>query len=170
MESHPTITRINHCLLYAFDKCNTSHTYVCDECQEIFQFFHDLKISLNPTYNEEIQEFQDRILYYLAHQTRKTYLNAQFNAALLDLNEDGAILVVDYKMKILPKTAHKTKQEFFGKKGWSLHTVLLYTKSKENSEINIQAIDHWSTDARQDAWFSASSLHSVIENLDIKPK
>ncbi|CAB4421320.1 unnamed protein product [Rhizophagus irregularis] len=87
--------------------------------------FQDLKDSLNPLCHEEIQEFQDRILYYLAHQTRKIYLNAQFNAALLDLNEDGAILVVDYKMKILPKTAHETKQEFFGKKGWTLHTVLL---------------------------------------------
>ena len=67
--------------------------------QEIFQFFQDLKSSLNPSYHEEIQEFQDRILYYLAHQTRKTYLNAQFSAALLELNEDGAILVVDYKIK-----------------------------------------------------------------------
>ncbi len=76
-------------------------------------------------------------------------MNAQFNVALLDLNEDGAILVIDYKMKILPKTAHETKQEFFGKKGWALHTVLLYTK--ESSKINIQAIDHWSTDAHQDA-------------------
>jgi len=76
-------------------------------------------------------------------------LNAQFNVALLDLNEDGAILVIDYKMKILSKTACETKQEFFGKKGWALHTVLLYTK--ESSEINIQAIDHWSTDVRQDA-------------------
>lgn len=73
-------------------------------------------------------------------------------------------------MKILPKTARETKQEFFGKKGWALHTVLLYTKPKDSVEINIQAIDHWSTDARQDAWFSASSLHSVIENLDVKPK
>ena len=26
-----------------------------------------------------------------------------------------------------------------------------------------------STDARQDTWFSASSLHVVIENLEIKP-
>ena len=95
-------------------------------------------------------------------------MNAQFNVALLDLNEDGAILVIDYKMKILPKIARETKQEFFGKKGWALHTVLLYTK--ESSEINIQAIDHWSTDVRQDAWFSASSLHFVIENLEIKPK
>jgi len=106
---------------------------------------------LNSSYYEEIQEFQDRIFYYLAHQTRKTYLNSQFNAALLNLNEDGALLVVDYKMKILPKTARETKQEFFGKKGWALHTILLYTKPKESAEINIQAIDHWSTDARQDA-------------------
>ena len=156
--------------MYAFGECNESHTYICNECQEIFQFFQNLKDGLNSSYHNEIQEFQDRILYYLAHQTRKTYLNAQFNAALLDLNEDGAILVVDYKMKILPKSARETKQEFFGKKGWALHTVLLYTKSKNNSEINIQAIDHWSTDARKDAWFSASSLHPVIENLEIKPK
>jgi len=102
--------------LYAFGECNASHTYTCDECQEIFQFFQDLKANLDPSYHEKIQELQDRILYYLTHQTRKTYLNAQFNAALLDLNEDGAILVVDYKMKILPKTARETKQEFFGKK------------------------------------------------------
>jgi len=144
---------INHCLLYAFSECDTPHTYICNECQEIFQFFQDLKVSLDISYHEEIQEFQDRILYYLAHQTRKTYLNAQFNAALLDLNEDGAILVVDYKMKILPKTARETKQEFFGKKGWALHTVLFYTKPEDSSEINIQAIDHWSKDGRQDAWF-----------------
>ena len=40
----------------------------------------------------------------------------------------------------------------------------------DSVEINIQAIDHWSTDAHQDTWFSASSLHSVMENLDVKPK
>ena len=73
---------INHCLLYAFGECNASHTYACDECQEIFQFFQYLKVNLDPSYHEEIQELRDRILYYLAHQTRKTYLNAQFNAAL----------------------------------------------------------------------------------------
>jgi hypothetical protein len=76
-----------------------------------------LKDNLDLSYHKEIQEYQNRILYYLAHQARKTYLNAQFNAALLDLDEDGALLVVDYKMKILPKTARETKQDFFGKKG-----------------------------------------------------
>ncbi|CAB5215513.1 unnamed protein product [Rhizophagus irregularis] len=153
---------INHYLLYTFGECNASYTYICNGYQEVFQFFQDLKPNLNSTYHEEIQEYQDRIFYYLAHQTRKTYLNAQFNAALLDLNKDGGLLVVDYKMKVLLKTACETKQEFFGKKGWALHTVLLYTKPKDSIEINIQAIDHWSTDTCQDIWFSASSLHSDI--------
>ncbi|RHZ49465.1 hypothetical protein Glove_520g3 [Diversispora epigaea] len=109
-----------------------------------------LKRYLKKEYEEHLivtdQEYQNRILYYLAHQTRKVYLNAQFNAALLALDENGAILVVDYKMKILSKTARETKQEFFGKKGWALYTILVYTKSNGDSEINIQAIDHWSTD------------------------
>jgi len=160
---------INHCLLYAFGECNVSHTHACDKCQEIFLFFEELKLELN-TCHQEIQEIQNRLLYYISHQTRKVYLNAQFNAALLDLDENGAIIVVDYKMKILPKSPRETKQEFFGKKGWTLHTVLLYTKSTDNTNIDVQAIDHWSTDGRQDAWFTASSLHSVIESLEKKPK
>ncbi|RGB33245.1 hypothetical protein C1646_761906 [Rhizophagus diaphanus] len=69
---------INHCLLYAFGECNASHTCICNGCQEVFQFFQDLKTNLNSTYHEEIQEYQDRILYYLAHQTRKTYLRVGF--------------------------------------------------------------------------------------------
>jgi hypothetical protein len=160
---------INHCLLYAFGECDASHTHTCDKCQELFLFFEELKLKLNICH-EEIHEYQNRLLYYISHQTRKVYLNAQFNAALLDLDENGAIIVVDYKMKILPKSSRETKQEFFGKKGWTLHTVLLYTKSIENTEIDVQAIDHWSADGRQDAWFTASSLHSVIESLEKKPK
>ena len=30
--------------------------------------------------------------------------------------------------------------------------------------------DHWSDDTRQDAWFTASSLHTVIETMNPKPK
>jgi hypothetical protein len=44
-------------------------------------------------------------------------LNAQFKASLLELNDDGALMVADYKMKILKKSAQETKEEFFGKSG-----------------------------------------------------
>ncbi|RHZ60164.1 hypothetical protein Glove_357g66 [Diversispora epigaea] len=48
---------------------------------------------------------------------RKTYLNAQLNLKLLQLNLDGALLIVDYKIKILPKTS-------------SLHSVIEILEKK----------------------------------------
>ena len=72
-------------------------------------------------------------------------------------------------MKILPKSARETKSEFFEKRGWSLHSILIYTKDSETHNINIQAFDHWFNDTKQNAWFTASSLHSVIETLEKKP-
>ena len=106
----------------------------------------------------------------MAHHARKIYLNAQFNAQFAQLDFDGAIIIVDYKMKILPQKARETKNEWFGKRGWSLHSVLVYTKDIENNKLDIQAFDHWSGDTRQDAWFTALSLHTVIESLERKPK
>ena len=86
---------------------------------------------------------------------------------MLKLDEKGVLIVVDYKMKILPKTACETKQKFFGKKGWTLHSTLIYTR-KSDHQLNIQAYDHWSADTCQDAWFTAFSLYAVIESLKIK--
>jgi len=89
----------------------------------------------------------------------------------MELDERGAVFLVDYKMKILPQSARETKQDFYGKKGWTLHSILVYTKSgKDSSQIDIEAFDHWACDAKQDAWFTASSLHGVIEVLDKKPE
>jgi hypothetical protein len=105
----------------------------------------------------------------MSHHARKTYLNAQLNSNLLQLDLDGALLIVDYKMRILPKSARETKSDFFGKRGWSLHSILVYTKNSETHNLNIQAFDHWSNDTKQDAWFTASSLHGVIETLENKP-
>ena len=51
-----------------------------------------------------------------------------------------------------------------------MHSILLYTKSQNTNNLNINAFDHWSEDTKQDAWFIASSLHEVIETLNEKPK
>ncbi|UZO23638.1 uncharacterized protein OCT59_015970 [Rhizophagus irregularis] len=118
---------------------------------EFFRFITKKAKKLSTDLHEDLDEYQNHLLYYLAHQVHKVYLNAQFNANLLDLDENGAVLVVDYKMKILPKSARETKAEFFGKKGWTLHTILMYTKKSGHQEL-------------------ASSLHAVIESLENKPK
>ncbi|RGB32773.1 hypothetical protein C1646_207202 [Rhizophagus diaphanus] len=72
-------------------------------------------------------------------------------------------------MKILPKSARETKSAFFGKKGWALHSILVYMRKSESHQLDIQVFDHWSADTCQDAWFTASSLHAVIESLQVKP-
>ncbi|CAG8635107.1 1607_t:CDS:1, partial [Scutellospora calospora] len=46
----------------------------------------------------------------------KHFLNAQYKASLASLNSDGAIIITDYKIQILLKTAKETKQEFFVKR------------------------------------------------------
>jgi hypothetical protein len=53
-------------------------------------------------------------------------------------------------MRILPKSARKTKEQFFGRRGWTLHTILVFTKCNA-SQLNVQAFDHWFTDTKQDA-------------------
>src|SRR6266498_5661530 len=106
----------------------------------------------------------------MVHHTRKLYLNTHVQVNLDELDEDGAVIIVDYKMRILPCSARETKSQFFGKRGWSLHSSLVYTKDANNNKLNVQVFDHCSDDTGQDAWFTASSLHTVFKNLDPKPK
>jgi hypothetical protein len=161
---------INHCLPFAFGNCNEEHTLECDECNRIFDLFKELQLLFDEKQQEELKELQEMLKYYLAHLTRKGYLNSQFNANLLQLDNNGILIVVDYKMRILPKRARETKQDFYAKRGWALHTVLVYFKNQENNELEIQAFDHWSNDNKQDAWFTASSFDAVFTSFDQKPK
>ncbi len=73
-------------------------------------------------------------------------------------------------MRILSQSSQETKAAFFGKRGWSLHSVLVYKKNDNYITLNIEAFDHWSNNTKQNAWFTVSSLHAVLKNLKKKPK
>ena len=75
-----------------------------------------------------LEEIKEHLQYFLVHTTWKVYLNAQFKVILANLNENGALFVADYKMRILPRSARETKAEFFGKHEWTLYTILVFTK------------------------------------------
>ena len=159
---------INHCLLFAFGECKQQHFLRCQKCDTFFTIFEDLANQFDTSYHIKLKEYQEQLKYYLAHQTRKAYLNAQFNSTLRELDNEGAVIIVDYKMRILPATARETKSEFFGKHGWTLHTTLVFQKVNENLEI--QAHDHWSFNTKQDIWFTASCFEAVFTTLNPKPR
>ncbi|CAG8601949.1 4032_t:CDS:2, partial [Gigaspora rosea] len=98
---------IDHCLLFAFGD--------------------------NDKYNSQLLEMQEKLKYFFAHHARKYYLNKQYKTSMMSFDSDGAIMIADYKMRILSKTARETKQEFFAKRGWTLHMILVITKEESNS-------------------------------------
>ncbi|CAB5139640.1 unnamed protein product [Rhizophagus irregularis] len=161
---------ISHCLPYAFGKCSEKYTSRCSECDKFFEFFEFMHLHIMEDQVASLDEIKEHLQYFLAHTTRKIYLNAQFKATLASLDENGALFIVDYKMSILPRSARETKAEFFGKHRWTLHTILVFTKKKDCKELDVRVYDHWSTDTKQDAWFTASSFEAVFETIKHKPK
>ncbi|GBB99617.1 hypothetical protein RclHR1_35820001 [Rhizophagus clarus] len=122
---------ISHCLPYAFGVYTESHSHECVGCEQLFAIFYQLKNDIPTTLHTKLDEYQEHLLYYLAHQMRK---------------------------------------QFFGKKGWTFHSVLVYTRKEDSFELDIQPYDHWSNDPHQNAWFIASSLYAVIESIKKKPE
>ncbi|RHZ54903.1 hypothetical protein Glove_421g102 [Diversispora epigaea] len=161
---------ICHCLKYAFGTCNIQHIIICNTCKNIFDFFDQIKNFVNVEIHETLDDYMKKLISWMGHHARKLYLNTHVQVNLDELDENGAVLIVDYKMRILPQSAREIKSQFFGKRGWTLHSSLVYTKNISNNELDIQVFDHWSDDTGQDAWFTASSLHTVFENIDPKPK
>ncbi|RHZ78587.1 hypothetical protein Glove_159g30 [Diversispora epigaea] len=109
------VDTINHCISYAFGECNQEHHTRCNKCDQLFILFEKIIDILPENLHSIIKELQNKLFYFLAHQVRKVYLNNQFKAKLLELDNNGAVLVCDYKMRILPKSTRETKEQFFGK-------------------------------------------------------
>ena len=111
------VDTINHCMLYAFGKCIQEYQTRYTICDQLFVLIEHLIITLPENFRVIIEESRDKLYYFLAHQARKVYLNNQFKAKLLELDNNGAILICDYKMRILPKSICETKEQFFEKRG-----------------------------------------------------
>ena len=71
---------INHCLLYAFDVCTQAHPEQCKKCDQLFNLLGHLKEILSFKHHLLLQECEEKLTYFLAHQAQKAYLNNQFKA------------------------------------------------------------------------------------------
>jgi hypothetical protein len=161
---------ISHCLPYMFEECNNKHKTQCLKCNQLFEFFDFMTKNIFENYQSQLTEAKGHLLYYLSHQAHKVFLNAQFNATLAELDSSGAVIIANYKMRILPQLAYETKQDFFGKRKWTLHTILIFMRETNSNKLDIEAYDHWSLDTKQDAWFTASAFEAVFKTISKKPK
>jgi hypothetical protein len=112
------------------------------DCENLFVFFKTLKDYLPSNLHEDLDKYQKKLIAFMSHYARKIYLNTQLSAILSQLDSDEALIIVDYKMRINPKKARETRNEWFGKCGWTLHSILLYTKDQNTNNLNINAFDY----------------------------
>ncbi|GET67355.1 hypothetical protein GLOIN_2v1767205 [Rhizophagus irregularis DAOM 181602=DAOM 197198] len=68
-------------------------THGCSECDQFFEFFEFMHLHIKEDQIATLEETKEHLQYYLAHSTRKIYLNSQFKATLASLDEDGALFV-----------------------------------------------------------------------------
>ncbi|RHZ77227.1 hypothetical protein Glove_184g100 [Diversispora epigaea] len=153
---------ITHCLRYAFGSCNLSHPDTCSNCELLFTFFNKMKKNLSLEFHEQLDNYQKKIIKWMGHHARKTYLNKQVKVNLDELDNDDAVLIVNYKMKIVPQTVREIKKDWYGKRGWALHTVLIYTKDININRINVQAFDHWSDDTHNGSHYHCTELMIIL--------
>jgi hypothetical protein len=129
-------------LPYAFEKCSEKHILQCSEYDEFFEFFEFMHLQIMEDQVASLDEIKEHLQYFLAYTTRKIYLNVQFKATLASFDENGALFITNYKMRILPRSTQKTKAEFFGKCEWTLYTILVFTKKKDCKELDVRAYDY----------------------------
>ena len=102
---------INHCILHALGDCQQDHNKACYRCSILYELLQKLQ-KHNIFTEDEVETFKKKLLYWISHQVRKTYLSPQLNATLRSLDDSGAILLCDYKMKVLKKSTREKNLTF----------------------------------------------------------
>ncbi|GBB83303.1 hypothetical protein RclHR1_10020007 [Rhizophagus clarus] len=120
-----------------------------DQLDNVLQEIDTLKRHLCHGYERElvinansIAKHNPCIFHCLPYAFEKCLKNHKSRYLKSNIDENGALFVTDYKMKILPKSAWKTKAEFFGKREWTLHIILVFTKKNNCKELDIRAYNY----------------------------
>lgn len=135
---HPIHSDIRqHCLKLAFGNCKEEHFESCTDCNKIFTVLNDIE-GTTPKLSAKINLAKRKFFYFLTHCVRKYYLDKQFEIKKNSIvNTNNALIIQDYKMKILPHSAREVKDQWFGKKGWTLLTMLVITWNFEKASLQV---------------------------------
>lgn len=76
------------------------------------------------------------------------------------------MVVINYKMKLeLGMHAREVQRDWYGKRGISLHGFYVIAQVAPG-ERQIEVLDLWSEDTKQDAWFTQSALDVGVEWME----
>ena len=63
---------ISHCLRHAFGDCNQDHPNICQNCENLFEFFEKLQNNLDVMHYQALEEYQKQLISFMSHHAQKT--------------------------------------------------------------------------------------------------
>jgi len=125
-----------HCGFYSKDdliECHNIHEGVCSKCNQSFAIFpliDEMLVAVKEVladlddellmYEHQLKTCRQNLIDYRAHLVLKFDEKEAEKDQLLTLSDNQAIVIADWKMKILEAFHRETQVKFFGKRGTSL--------------------------------------------------
>ena len=155
------------CLSHAFDSCSEQHDAMLAEFSLIYHVHGSLTQHIESLSNEDSskadlkERLQDKLKVhfdYLDHLLRTKHQGEYYQLVQKKLKPGECVVVINYKMKLeLGKRSREIQQDWYGKRGLSLHGCYVVAKLGEQ-ERSSEVLDLWSDDTKQDAFFTQSAL------------
>lgn len=162
---------LTHDWKHAFRCGDEVPTFECDDCDAPLALLDALSEYVNSLGQFDgrkklLSTAVGRLITFMGHLMRHQTSRARFEAKLAALDENHAIIIVDFKNKILSKKANERTVDYYAKRGWSYHCLaVIYV---EDGERKIQYHDCWSSDSVQDWYWVVSALDVVFGLLSDK--
>ena len=160
------------------------HGGPCRDCDESFKVVQELLAMagetqklLNISNDEQLSEkyfevekeleiCKQNLIDWRSHIVRKVVESKYSREQMQNLKEDEAIVVCDFKMKILPHFLKETKNEFFGKRGTACLGFMIITNTEQKEgEVDVQFYFFFSDDTKQDSNFVLCGKHYIYKEI-----
>ena len=183
----PTDKCPDHCIQYALSDekqqtsfasaCDHEHDVFCDRCTCLHDTLQEIEDKIQ---NSELPDAQKSrltheftlldgdIVAWKCHLLRAINQELAKQDVLSDLNEDGALIIMDWATRFMPMRTREKMTDFYGKRGMDWHVSAVITKKEGNTDFSVDCYVHLFDSCTQN-WFSVAS---IIENLlhNIKKK
>lgn len=133
--------------------------------EEIAQKLDDHEVDITEDQRARIK-FQNKesaraILAWKAHFVRSVAQEEAKQDALVQLDQEKFLIIIDWAMKYLPQHYREQVSEFFGKRGRSWHVSAVITRLHAEGRYEVECLVHIFNTFNQNSF----AVMSVIEHL-----
>ncbi|EGT50003.1 hypothetical protein CAEBREN_14878 [Caenorhabditis brenneri] len=181
-------TTADHCMQHALSdpvkpdfqvQCDHDHSIRCDRCEmvkniegELLDYSDSLvknaenDQSAVETYREHygtIKNSLKKMLEFKRHVLRSKYTDQHRAHILSNLEEDQAMITLDFAQKLLPMKFYETQLDYFGKRGMSYH--IAHVMANVSETLVSHSFVHILKDGAQDNQIVTAILTHIMSEL-----